>query len=96
MIEGFVVALSAILSTADILVGALIGGVVALIAVGASCFVATWTITDRSLREEFWWGVHNLIAHPLSELLYWTIGERAANWLHDATVPKHKKGTGRG
>jgi hypothetical protein len=50
----------------------------------------------RSAREQCWWFIHNLIAHPLSELLYWVAGDRVANWVHDITVPKHKKGTGRG
>jgi len=47
------------------------------------------------------WSLHNLVAHPLSELVY-LIGlgsppfERASNWIHDVTVPDHDPGTGRG
>lgn len=42
------------------------------------------------------WSTHNLIAHPLSEVLY-LLGFRAAsNRVHDATVPDHVPGTGRG
>lgn len=48
------------------------------------------------LPERWRWTVHNLVAHPLSELLYQVglggLGDR----LHDATVPQHDAGTGRG
>ena len=50
----------------------------------------------RSMRENFWWFVHNVFAHPLSEAIYWTIGEKASNWVHDVTIPKHESGTGKG
>ena len=49
----------------------------------------------------FKWSLHNLIAHPLSELVY-LVGlgtspfEQAANWIHDITVPDHITGDGRG
>jgi len=49
----------------------------------------------------FNWTLHNLVAHPLSELVY-LIGlgldpaERVSNWIHDVTVPEHKPGSGRG
>jgi hypothetical protein len=49
----------------------------------------------------FSWTLHNLIAHPLSELVY-LLGlgsapfDRASNWIHDVTVPEHDAGTGRG
>lgn len=49
----------------------------------------------NGLRIEFWWAVHNLIAHPLMQLLWWLslcgrIGPVAAagDWLHDATAPE--------
>lgn len=46
--------------------------------------------------ERFQWTLHNVVAHPLSELLYqFGMGE-LGNRLHDATVPLHVKGTGRG
>lgn len=35
----------------------------------------------------FSWSVHNLLAHPLSELLFLVGLERAARWVHDATIP---------
>lgn len=41
------------------------------------------------------WPVHNLIAHPLSEIAWWLVrpfgadkAERLSNWIHDSTVPK--------
>lgn len=46
------------------------------------------------------WPVHNLIAHPLSEIVYWVtgwlVGDRLSNWIHDVTVPKCPPGQGRG
>ena len=40
----------------------------------------------------FSWTLHNLIAHPLSELVHlFGLGtkraERLSNWIHDVTVP---------
>jgi hypothetical protein len=41
------------------------------------------------------WTVHNLISHPLMEVIWWIIrpfsrnhAERASNWIHDITVPR--------
>lgn len=46
------------------------------------------------------WPVHNLIAHPLSEIVhwftFWWAGDRISGWIHDVTVPAHDKGQGRG
>ncbi len=49
----------------------------------------------------FKWSLHNLVAHPLSELVYLLgLGSspfvRVSNWIHDITVPEHKSGAGRG
>ena len=37
------------------------------------------------------WPVHNLIAHPLSEIVHWLtgwrVGHRLSGWVHDVTVP---------
>lgn len=44
----------------------------------------------------FSWTLHNVIAHPLSELLYLIGYEDLGNKIHDATIPKHKRGEGRG
>lgn len=35
----------------------------------------------------FSWTLHNMVAHPLSELLHLGGFRCAADWLHDATVP---------
>ena len=48
------------------------------------------------LPERFQWTLHNLVAHPLSELLYQAGLRRWSDRVHDLTVPEHKKGTGRG
>lgn len=48
------------------------------------------------LPKRFQWTLHNLIAHPVSELVYQVGLERLSNRIHDATVPTHEAGTGRG
>jgi hypothetical protein len=47
-------------------------------------------------RPNLWWAIHNIIAHPLSEVLYWIGLECVGNWLHDQTIPIHEEGMGRG
>lgn len=46
------------------------------------------------------WTVHNLISHPLSEVVHWVtypfVGSRLSGWVHDITVPEAKSGEGRG
>jgi len=50
------------------------------------------------------WVVHNLISHPLSEIVYWLVrpfvsigrAECIAGAVHDHSIPKHTPGTGRG
>lgn len=45
------------------------------------------------------WTVHNLVAHPLMELVHLaTLGktEKLCNWIHDVTIPEHERGSGRG
>lgn len=44
----------------------------------------------------FKWSLHNLVAHPLSEFMYLIGLEQASNWIHDATIPEHEPGQGRG
>ena len=34
------------------------------------------------------WAVHNLLAHPLMQIMVWLGFRRQALWLHDITVPK--------
>lgn len=48
------------------------------------------------LPKRFQWTLHNLIAHPLSEVLFQFGFEDAGNWVHDWSVPLHDEGTGRG
>jgi hypothetical protein len=57
----------------------------------------------RFLYLEFWWAVHNLIAHPVSQVFWWfsLCGlirpvSRLGDWCHDWTVPVHGHEEGRG
>lgn len=34
------------------------------------------------------WAFHNLVAHPLMQVLVWLGFKKTGIWLHDATVPK--------
>ena len=42
------------------------------------------------------WTVHNLIAHPLSEVFFLVGLEKLSNKIHDVTVPTHLPEEGRG
>ena len=49
------------------------------------------------------WFVHNMFAHPLSEIAYWIVrpfgaakASQVAGAIHDASIPDHVKGEGRG
>jgi hypothetical protein len=44
----------------------------------------------------FSWTLHNLVAHPVSEILFLIGLEKASNFVHDITVPEHQEGQGRG
>lgn len=35
----------------------------------------------------FRWTLHNVIAHPISEIFWLLKLKRAGNWIHDITVP---------
>jgi hypothetical protein len=48
------------------------------------------------LPERFQWTAHNLIAHPLSEVLFQVGLRKLSDKVHDITVPSHEAGTGRG
>lgn len=48
------------------------------------------------LPERWQWTCHNLVAHPVSEILYQIGKGDLGNRIHDATVPSHIKGQGRG
>lgn len=51
---------------------------------------------EKKWTEAFGWMMHNLVAHPISEVLHWFGLGDVGNRLHDATVPRHEPGTGRG
>lgn len=42
------------------------------------------------------WFIHNVVAHPMSEILYQMGLEGLGNQVHDMTIPTHEAGTGRG
>ena len=48
------------------------------------------------LPGRFQWTLHNLVGHPVSEVLYQLGLERAGNRIHDLTIPEHVPGEGRG
>lgn len=57
----------------------------------------------RFLYLEFWWAVHNLIGHPVSQLVWWASAcgyfrpvAKLSDWCHDWTVPVHTQEEGRG
>ena len=56
---------------------------------------------EGNVMSKLWrnWTVHNLIAHPLSEIVYLLSFGRAVKWsdfIHDSTIPQHADGEGRG
>lgn len=52
---------------------------------------------ERRLAKlgRFAWTLHNVVGHPLSEVLHQIGAQRASNWVHDVTMPKHEAGKGR-
>lgn len=42
---------------------------------------------DIKWKKHMWW-VHNMIAHPLMQILAWLKMYPLAIWIHDVTVPK--------
>lgn len=42
------------------------------------------------------WTTHNLVGHPVSELLHLLGFGGLGDRVHDATLPDHEPGTGRG
>jgi hypothetical protein len=49
-----------------------------------------------SLPKRFQWTPHNLIAHPVSEILYQLGFLNASDWIHEATTPDPHDPFGRG
>lgn len=57
----------------------------------------------NKLYIECMWAIHNLVAHPISQILYMMSGfgyikllDDMSNFIHDVTVPVHKPHQGRG
>jgi hypothetical protein len=57
----------------------------------------------NKLKTNLMWSFHNLIAHPLSEIFhllsYLCFKKKfrsISNYIHDATIPDHEPGEGRG
>jgi hypothetical protein len=48
------------------------------------------------LPERYQWTLHNLVAHPISEVVHLAGYTELGNRLHDMTIPQHEPGTGRG
>ena len=49
-----------------------------------------------TLPERYQWSLHNLIAHPLSEIVHLCGYTDLGNKIHDYTIPEHEEGQGRG
>lgn len=43
----------------------------------------------------FKWSLHNILGHPLSEIMHLIGFEQASNWIHDTTMPDHDPDTER-
>lgn len=48
------------------------------------------------LPERFQWTAHNLLGHPVSEVLFQFGLTGLSDWVHDWTIPLHTPGQGRG
>jgi hypothetical protein len=53
-----------------------------------------YTILHKMSKLYKNWPFHNLIAHPVSELVYWVVrpfgrpmAKTAGDWIHDSTLP---------
>jgi hypothetical protein len=46
-----------------------------------------------SMLGPFAWSLHNIVAHPLMEIVYLVGFERASNWIHDVTIPNYTNDT---
>lgn len=42
------------------------------------------------------WTIHNVVAHPLSEVFHLLGYSQLGNKIHDITIPEHVRGQGRG
>ena len=48
------------------------------------------------LPVRFRWTIHNVIAHPLSEILFQIGLVHLSDLVHEWTIPEHELGTGHG
>lgn len=46
--------------------------------------------------DKFKWTIHNVVAHPLSEVFYLLGFQTISDIIHDSTIPDHEQGQGRG
>ena len=60
-------------------------------------FVYTfYFMLSQKFRNHFKWTFHNLVAHPLSEIV-WLFGFKSlSGWIHDASIPSDHEEEGRG
>lgn len=49
-------------------------------------------VGKRTDNKTFWWGVHNIIAHPLSFIFHISgdILHKVSSLIHDETIPIHE------
>lgn len=58
-------------------------------AIEAAMALKPSVLESRRLRwQRHAWTVHNLVGHPVMQLLAFLRQHKAAMWVHDATVPK--------
>lgn len=50
----------------------------------------------NNFPDKFKWTIHNIVSHPLSEVLYLLGFSALSDIVHDSTVPDHEEGQGRG
>lgn len=64
------------------------------------CYSCTLAGKCRAIRQatkrHFAWSFHNIISHPLSEILYLVGLRTLSDRVHDWSIPEHQPGTGRG
>jgi len=43
------------------------------------------------IPEHFRWTFHNVVAHPVSEIVHLVGLGRLSDWIHDSTIPPHER-----
>lgn len=60
-------------------------------AIEAAMILCPEALENRRMRwPRHMWSLHNLVGHPLMQILAFTGFYKAAFWVHDVTVPKPK------